>query len=112
MSMEDWKWKGLPGHLCVADSCIFRLCTIVGDKMISTVGAYYPLSHNGEMEEIGVGRHYETYVFNVDQYGKKTSGIEIDSDGLKCTDFKNPDKFDSLAEIMHMKMCIKYDNRT
>lgn len=107
--MSNWKWKGLPGHFCGSDKCIFRLCTVVGDKLVSTVGAYYP-DRKKPMVEIGCDRHYETYVFNADEYGKPLSLGEIDSDGLKCTDFDDPEKFDDLAVEMHMKMCRKYDS--
>ncbi len=103
--INEWKWKGLPGHLCVVSDCIFRLHTQVGDYKISTVGAYYPKNSNKKkMEEIGLDHHYETYVFKGD------SMIEIDRGtiNLKKDANNNPNKADELAEKMHFDFCLKY----
>lgn len=58
------------------------------------------------MEEIGRGRHYETFVFIDDGLS------EIDSDGLSLKDIpeRDPYKADEIAEKMHMNMCFKYAN--
>lgn len=40
--VSKWKWFGNAGHLIVAQSCRFHLCTHIGDYMVSTVGEYWP----------------------------------------------------------------------
>lgn len=103
--METWKWHGLAGHFCMAHKCHFRLHTQVGPYKISTVGALYPDKSCKRMEEIGLARDYETYVFT-EEHGYS----EIDSDGISLARDAGDDpyKADELAEEMHMKMCLKY----
>ncbi len=96
---EEWIWKGLPGHFICANKCIFRLHTVIGKYRISTVGAMY---EGNKMEEIGLNRHYETFVFIGD--GCK----EIDSEGVDLKDFKDPYLADEQASKNHMRMCEKY----
>lgn len=47
--VEEWKWFGNAGHLCVADRCRFHLCTQVGEFLVSTVGEYVPDSATCEI---------------------------------------------------------------
>lgn len=42
MSKEEWIWMPHPDHLCIADSCRFRLATYVNGHVVSTVGEYFP----------------------------------------------------------------------
>lgn len=108
--MEKWKWKGLPGHFIGSESCIFRLCTIIDKYMISTVGAMYVGSYaERKLMEIGMQRHYETFVFFIDKNGTR-KGSEIDTDSIYIGhNAKTSDEsWDKKAEKMHMKMCKKY----
>jgi len=67
---SEWEWFGYPGHFICAVDCQFRLCTKVGDYLISTVGDYHP-NHKRQgdrlapRETLGAGpdSFFETYVF-------------------------------------------------
>jgi hypothetical protein len=75
--IKDWKWYGLAGHFICGRWCRFHLCTTVGNYLISTVGQYvHPMNSKGgeqaeaawllenpDVQEIGLGRTYETMVF-------------------------------------------------
>lgn len=60
--------RGWAGHFICADDCKFRRNTLLEYNgigiVVSTVGAMY---RNGNLEEIGLGRHYETMAFYVDE---------------------------------------------
>jgi hypothetical protein len=57
--------RGWPGHLCVAERCLFRRNTLLEHKdikiVISTVGLYK--TENGFETIGGIERYYETMVF-------------------------------------------------
>lgn len=61
--------RGWAGHFCCSDNCKFRRNTLLecGDVkiVVSTVGAMY--NSKGNLEEVGIGRHYETKIFHVDE---------------------------------------------
>lgn len=59
---SEWKWIGYPAHFCDADRCKFRMATIIGDRVVSTVGDYWPPGADGP-HPIGWGRNFETMVF-------------------------------------------------
>ena len=113
VSEREWKWIGKAGHLIVGHDCVFHLCTVVGNKLISTVGDYHPYHKRGndglgEAVTIGAGRLYETYVFRVN------SPRIFCSCGCGLPDF-DPTEIDSLpanaageATANHMAMCRKY----
>jgi hypothetical protein len=65
--VEEWRWLGYPQHLIVAQSCRFRLATVVGDRLISTVGDYHLCGSEG-MTAVGaeVDSFFETMVFPVE----------------------------------------------
>ncbi len=67
---------GHPGHFIDASRCQFHLCSLVGTKLVSTVGDYRPLG--GERREIGLDRFYETMVFHV------IPGTECVAVGCEC----------------------------
>lgn len=105
---SEWKWHGLAGHFICADKCIFRLHTTVGRYKISTVGAMYrDLFGKRVLEEVGVQRHYETYVFDIES---EESLLEIDSDSLWLGPkaIASSRDWDLKAEKMHDDMCCKY----
>ena len=80
---ENIKWFGSQLHLCV--KCDWHTATVVNDKyLISTVGDWY--NANGERDEVGVGRFYETMVFEIEGYRKcgcpnVSSFEEVDFEG-------------------------------
>lgn len=102
---SEWVWCGYAGHFIGARSCHFHLSTRVGRYRVSTVGDYHPSSHTDEEpKQIGLGRLYETFVFEVDGHGghgegEVTSWSEVDSEG--CNDATE-------AERIHMAMCRKW----
>ena len=114
--MEKWRWEGLAGHFIDSGNCAFRLCTIVGKFRVSTVGAYYPslrqadgkMRPNKEMREIGLNRHYETFVFKLNCHGEVDDWGEIDSAGVEKSPRETPFESDIRAEDMHLKMCLKW----
>lgn len=103
---EKWKYKGFPGHFNLVHKCKFRLCTDVGSVRISTVGAYYEPGDD-VMQEIGSGRHYESYVFKIED-GEVTSLVELDSDSITHVNGDDPYETDKRAEAMHDRMCVKW----
>ena len=67
---SKWEWFGNAGHLCVSNWCRFHLTTRIGGYLVSTVGEYFP-PHATERDcpkkptTVGLGRTYETMVFEV-----------------------------------------------
>lgn len=110
MSESDWKWFGYPGHFCAAQSCMFRMCTQVGDYLISTVGDYRP-PHKEERQTIGAGSdaYFETYVFKAG----KPCEIEGCGCGLPAIDLHEIDGERAAtageATTKHYEYCRKYD---
>ena len=110
-NLHEWIWRGEPGHYILANRCCFHLHTIIGNYRISTVGALYERDANGEpvgeMQEVGPGRFYETYVYELE-----SDGAEIDIKAISKIDFeerKNSIKdLNDLASKNHINMCYKY----
>lgn len=105
-SKAGWKWYGFPGHYICADRCKYHLCTsIAGKYLVSTVGLFVidPLNNPDGIEEVGVGRLFETMVFGMDgedEFGNPNR----ESDSLECVGYN--DSMD--AERGHYAMCEKY----
>ena len=59
-------WFGCAGHLCIADSCRYRLHTHVGQFCISSVGEYYPSPNDKKPSPVGGSGYFETYIFDLD----------------------------------------------
>lgn len=95
---SKWLWDGHPGHLIVSYSCHFWLNTRIGNYRISTIGDYQP-HERGKVEEIGMGRTHETFVFETDDAGEVAAYSEIDTDVYNDCD---------AASAGHMAMCRKY----
>jgi len=109
-----WEWFGFPGHFICADRCRFRMCTKVGDYLISTVGDMwiddYKNPGTRKRETIGAGPEsfFETYVFKAGARCAEPdcgcrmpaiSGMEIE--GERCATAGE-------AQKLHMKYCNKY----
>lgn len=79
--------RGWGAHFIAADHCRFRRNTLLeyGDRkwIVSTVGAYYPVSNIG-IDTIGHKRWYETMVFEAEMQ----NGY-IDADVCKAIDTDN-----------------------
>lgn len=104
----QWKWCGYAGHFIAADSCRFRMCTQVGDWLISSVGDM--LDSKGKRQRIGAGEdaYFETCVFKAGPIcsvrgcgcGQPTiDGHELDS--RRCGTGGE-------AQALHMAFCEKY----
>ena len=104
----EWKWFGYPGHLICANSCRFRLCTQVGDYLISTVGDYY---YQDKRKTIGADKDsfFETYVFKAGSVcsepdcgcGQPTLADGCEIDGVR-------DRTAGDAQRSHLEYCEKY----
>lgn len=104
---NKWEWKGSAGHLKVWKDCLFHLHTKIGDWTVSTIGEYYPerpLNEKWEMEEIGIKRHYETFVFD------SRMNI-IDTYGVEKTEIKTYVQCQIEAERNHIEACKHYSKR-
>ena len=87
--------RGWAGHFCCSGRCKFRRNTLLecGEVkiVVSTVGAMY--NDKGELEEIGLNRHYETMAFLVDE----------STGPYKDADVSNEVYFDSKGALMWHK---------
>lgn len=110
MKQSEWKWFGNPGHLLVADDCVFHLNTLVGKYIVSTVGDYFPFHNrpNGETETIGVGRKYETSVFL--KNGVCVCGCGNPKHDEDSLDFEGYNEA-KCANEGHLKMCKKWSKK-
>lgn len=110
----EWKWFGYPGHFICSQWCLFRLCTQVGDYLISTVGDYRP-PLSGEQSKprttIGAGKDsfFETYVFKAGKpCTEKGCGCGMPSlDDASEIDGERAATAGAAAEA-HMRYCLKY----
>ena len=135
IQQDKWEWFGRPGHFICAEDCRFHLCTLIGDHLVSTVGALLPdapvreikaecrgivLEGRGDArlhdymkklgyDEIGCGRKYETMVF-------KVTGKRCMAKGCACgLPEIIPSELDcegyndeGAAQVGHMVMCLKW----
>lgn len=107
--MSQWVWYGHAGHLCVANSCRFHLCTKVGRYLVSTVGDYF-MDNKRETLGAEADSFFETYVFNA------YPGTQcLDTNclcGMPKVDFNQIEGVRCAtagdAARTHMKMCKKY----
>lgn len=111
---EDWEWSGYPAHFSGSASCLWWLCTRVGDYIVSSIGDYRRLAfgatsagHRNPAESLGSGddQFYETMVFRAagevsDSFDH--NGEEIDSDRYATAED---------ATLGHMEMCRKWAGR-
>lgn len=108
---SEWKQLGHKQHLIVSERCQFSLATHIGAFVVSTIGEWKPEEavrkitglKEGEFEEIGYRRKYETMVFPVD--GQHECGCpKITSHaGLECDGYNDA----ADAQRGHLVMCRK-----
>lgn len=102
---SEWKWFGNAGHFICSEDCGFRLCTVVGDYIISTVGEL-ALKDLGP-QYVGWNRKYETMVFQFEGYCDctddcglpKHNGSELEMEGYQTR---------AAAQSGHLAMCQRY----
>ena len=104
----QWEWFGYAGHFIAANYCRFRLCTKVGDYLISTVGDYW---HHDERQTLGADpdSFYETYVF------KAGARCSVPSCGCNMPNLADACEIEGErcatageAQVLHLKYCEKY----
>lgn len=113
---SEWEWFGYAGHFICASKCRFRLCTKVGDFLISTVGdMWFPDYSKGtgskKRETFGAGENsfFETYVFRAGARctvadcgcNQPTLAEACEIDGERCATAGE-------AQALHLKYCEKY----
>lgn len=99
--------RGWAGHFICSYRCRFRRNTLLEyngvEIVVSTVGAMY--NDNGELEEIGIGRHYETMAFYVDkssgEYKDADVGNEIFFESKSALKWHKKGYIDNEANEMH-----------
>ena len=113
MSKSKWEWFGYPGHFICADDCRFRLFTLVGDYLISTVGDLHFEQEPNKRQTLGAGENsfFETCVFKAGprcvakdcDCGQPTLESASGIDGIRCATAGE-------AQASHMRFCMKYDS--
>ncbi|MCP3684722.1 MAG: hypothetical protein GY861_18800 [bacterium] len=105
LDRKEWIYRGWAGHFLCSNRCSFRLHTLVGKYKVSTIGAYYMrdiyANPIGDMQQVGLDRHYETMVFVGDD---NFSNIDFNCFKHEGT----PEESDEKANKMHDEMCVKY----
>lgn len=97
--------RGWAGHFICADSCKFRRNTLLEYNgkavVVSTVGAM--INSKGKLEEIGLGRHYETMAFYADDSEYKDADVseEILFDSQWALKWHKDGYIDNEANAMH-----------
>ncbi len=100
--------RGWGGHLCCAYRCKFRRNTLLEYNgkaiIVSTVGAMY--NDKGDLEEIGLDRHYETMAFYADdsEYKDAVVSEQIYFDSPWALKWHEDGYIDNEANAMHEKV--------
>jgi hypothetical protein len=114
ITKDQWEWFGYPGHLIVAPWCQFRLCTKVGDYLISTVGDWRPPlvgEQTAPRKTIGAGddSFFETYVFEAgERCSHKDCGCNMPSLKDACEIDGERSGTAGAATEAHLRYCTKY----
>lgn len=109
---DKWEWYGYPAHFICANDCRFRLATLVGNFIVSTVGDLYHSHRPNERQTLGAGddSFFETYVFSAGSVckdcpcGEVRIGNGCEIEGIRAATAKD-------ARENHMRMCRKYSRR-
>lgn len=103
--MKDWIWLPHAQHFCAADSCLFRLATLLPNGyVVSSVGEY---RYNNEQRDIGYKRKYETMVFKTIPNQKQECGCP-NIQSYENLDFAGAN--DSTTAIKnHYDLCRKWE---
>ena len=127
MDKSKWVWMGHAAHFILGRKCRFRLATVVGKYIVSTVGEWVPdnsmlditkpefrllQGDNKEYayikkygcENIGHGRKYETMVFKAKKSRHKCCPYEITGSELDGSSYNKPED----AYKGHLEMCERF----
>lgn len=90
-AMQQWKWRGQPGHFCVPGRCNWHLHTDVGHFCVSSVGEYCDPARAED--------DYESVVLQLDGDGERVSWTPLEErhSETRCQ-----------AERTHVALCRKY----
>lgn len=100
--------RGWAGHFICSDMCKFRRNTLLEYNgkavVVSTVGAMF--NSKGKLEEIGIGRHYETMAFYAGDSEYKDANVskEIFFDSGWALKWHKDGYIDNEANAMHEKV--------
>lgn len=114
---KDWRTHGVASHLIVQNDCRYRLSTVVGAVVVSTVGDYHP-EHKGadsKPETIGYDRFYETMVFPIAGARKCDGGGACSCQGMPEINVARQLDFNGYATAIeasagHDAMCVSWSN--
>jgi len=108
---DKWEWFGMAGHYVCRHQCQFHLCTVIGDYMISSVGARVETQKSRDWVDIGSERKFETMVFKLNNQERCAAEgclceMPIDWDGnqLETRCCNTPGE----CQKHHMELCLKY----
>lgn len=107
MSSQNWKWYGFAGHHCCGARCQFHLTTAIGGRyLVSTVGRFVPdpLRAPEKIEPVGLGRYFETMVFEIDGEDENGDPNVLDWGGVDMEGYN----FSLTAEQGHYAICERY----
>jgi len=105
---SEWTWLGYPQHFIGAAACRFRMATMVGNYLVSTVGDYHPKKRvddiDSEREPVGGGEDafFETYVFRCDGMDSCGCCARVDD---RCEIWGRHTSDSIKAQAMHMEAC-------
>jgi len=100
--MNKWRWRGMAGHLIVAEQCCFHMVTDIGRIHVSTIGCYHERGAQktyNTRKPLGVGGSaslYETMLFPLDANGGVDNWSELDGERYGSEED---------AEAGHMRFC-------
>jgi len=100
---SEWVWYGFPGHFICGKRCVYHLCTRIGNRLVSTVGAYYPNGLDKPPEPVGGGDKdfFKTMVFECGGEDDDGNPNVTDWRGLNCVRYETSIE----AEAGHRKIC-------
>jgi len=103
---SEWIWLGRSAHFICSNRCRFRLATVVGDFIVSSVGDLPNLKNDKVSEPVGCDRTHETMVFFRGKLCTCGCGQPRIENGLDI-DFA-PANNDVECYANHMTLCHKY----
>lgn len=121
MRKEKWVWMPHAGHFICSSRCSFKLNTMVGKYIVSTVGEMryldeehlqrklaYKSEANKDFEEIGLDRLYETMVFKARKSDNKCCPFRIIvEEEFDFEGYNTPEE----AYKGHLKLCNKWSKK-
>ena len=105
---HTWIWQPHAGHYILGHKCRFRLNTYVNGYIISTVGEL-PLEDGAGYRDVGLGRKYETMVFEAKSTDDNVKCCEYEQINGECLDMEGYNTPED-AKDGHILLCNRYHN--